>query len=253
MSNKSALKVDSLRKSFGSDLVLDSVSFDVPEGSATVLIGASGSGKSTLLRCINLLEQIDDGAIFLDEEEITNPEIDIDQTRRKIAMVFQAFNLFPHKTVRENITLAPVIVHRLTRYEANERADELLKRFGLYEKAEQYPDRLSGGQQQRVAIIRALAVNPRVLLLDEVTSALDPVLVNEVLMTVKELKEDPSSAMTMVIATHEMGFAQQVGDQVCFLEGGAVVEIGASAQVLQDPQDKRTKDFLRKVHEAGRL
>ena len=253
MSNKSTLKVDSLRKSFGSELVLDSVSFDVPEGSATVLIGASGSGKSTLLRCINLLEQIDDGAIFLDEEEITNPEIDIDQTRRKIAMVFQAFNLFPHKTVRENITLAPVIVHRLTRDEANERADELLKRFGLYEKAEQYPDRLSGGQQQRVAIIRALAVNPRVLLLDEVTSALDPVLVNEVLMTVKELKEDQSSAMTMVIATHEMGFAQQVGDQVCFLEGGAVVEIGASAQVLQDPQDTRTKDFLRKVHEAGRL
>lgn len=253
MSNKSALKVDSLRKSFGSELVLDSVSFEVLEGSATVLIGASGSGKSTLLRCINLLEQIDDGAIFLDEEEITNPEIDIDQTRRKIAMVFQAFNLFPHKTVRENITLAPVIVHRLTRDEANERADGLLKRFGLYEKAEQYPDRLSGGQQQRVAIIRALAVNPRVLLLDEVTSALDPVLVNEVLMTVKELKEDQSSAMTMVIATHEMGFAQQVGDQVCFLEGGAVVEIGASAQVLQDPQDKRTKDFLRKVHEAGRL
>ena len=253
MSNKPALKVDSLRKSFGSELVLDSVSFDVPEGSATVLIGASGSGKSTLLRCINLLEQIDDGAIFLDEEEITNPEMDIDQTRRKIAMVFQAFNLFPHKTVRENITLAPVIVHRLTRDEANERADGLLKRFGLYEKAEQYPDRLSGGQQQRVAIIRALAVNPRVLLLDEVTSALDPVLVNEVLMTVKELKEDQSSAMTMVIATHEMGFAQQVGDQVCFLEGGAVVEIGASAQVLQDPQDKRTKDFLLKVHEAGRL
>lgn len=253
MSQKVALKVDSLRKSFGEEVVLNSVSFDVPEASATVLIGASGSGKSTLLRCINLLEQIDDGAIFLDEEEITNPEIDIDNTRRKIAMVFQAFNLFPHKTVRENITLAPVIVHKLSKDEANERANRLLKRFGLYEKANQYPDRLSGGQQQRVAIIRALAVNPRVLLLDEVTSALDPVLVNEVLMTVKELKEDQASAMTMVIATHEMGFAQQIGDQVCFLESGRVVEIGPSAQVLQDPQDSRTKEFLRKVHEAGRL
>ena len=253
MTNKITLQVEKLRKSFGREVVLDSVSFDVPEGSATVLIGASGSGKSTLLRCINLLDQIDDGAIFLDGEEITNPEIDIDKTRRKIAMVFQAFNLFPHKTVRENITLAPTIVHGLSRDAANERADYLLKRFGLYEKADQYPDRLSGGQQQRVAIIRALAINPRVLLLDEVTSALDPVLVNEVLMTVKELKEDKNSAMSMVIATHEMGFAQQVGDQVCFLESGKVVEIGSSTQVLQNPQDNRTKEFLRKVHEAGRL
>ena len=253
MTNKITLQVESLRKSFGREVVLDSVSFDVPEGSATVLIGASGSGKSTLLRCINLLDQIDDGAIFLDGEEITNPEIDIDKTRRKIAMVFQAFNLFPHKTVRENITLAPTIVHGLSKSAANERADYLLKRFGLYEKADQYPDRLSGGQQQRVAIIRALAINPRVLLLDEVTSALDPVLVNEVLMTVKELKEDKNSAMSMVIATHEMGFAQQVGDQVCFLESGKVVEIGSSTQVLQNPRDNRTKEFLRKVHEAGRL
>ena len=253
MTNKITLQVENLRKSFGREVVLDSVSFDVPEGSATVLIGASGSGKSTLLRCINLLDQIDDGAIFLDGEEITNPEIDIDKTRRKIAMVFQAFNLFPHKTVRENITLAPTIVHGLSKSAANERADYLLKRFGLYEKADQYPDRLSGGQQQRVAIIRALAINPRVLLLDEVTSALDPVLVNEVLMTVKELKEDKNSAMSMVIATHEMGFAQQVGDQVCFLESGKVVEIGSSTQMLQNPQDNRTKEFLRKVHEAGRL
>ena len=208
MTNKITLQVENLRKSFGREVVLDSVSFDVPEGSATVLIGASGSGKSTLLRCINLLDQIDDGAIFLDGEEITNPEIDIDKTRRKIAMVFQAFNLFPHKTVRENITLAPTIVHGLSKSAANERADYLLKRFGLYEKADQYPDRLSGGQQQRVAIIRALAINPRVLLLDEVTSALDPVLVNEVSMTVKELKEDKNSAMSMVIATDEMGFAE---------------------------------------------
>jgi polar amino acid transport system ATP-binding protein len=161
MSNKSALRVESLRKSFGSETVLDSVSFDVPEGTATVLIGASGSGKSTLLRCINLLEQIDDGAIFLDDDEITNPEIDMDKTRRKIAMVFQAFNLFPHMTVRQNITLSPIIVHKYSKAQAYERADGLLRRFGLYEKGDQYPDRLSGGQQQRVAIIRALAVNPR--------------------------------------------------------------------------------------------
>lgn len=253
MTLKTALSVESLRKSFGTELVLDGVSFDVAENSATVLIGASGSGKSTLLRCINLLEGIDDGAIHLDGEEITNPEIDVDKTRRKIAMVFQAFNLFPHMTVRENITLAPTIVHKLSRDEANERAEKLLKRFGLYEKSDQYPDRLSGGQQQRVAIIRALAVNPRVLLLDEVTSALDPVLVNEVLSTVKELKEDKESSMTMVIATHEMGFAQQVGDQVCFLQRGSVVEKGSSEQVLQDPKDSRTKDFLQRVHEAGRL
>jgi polar amino acid transport system ATP-binding protein len=225
----------------------------VPERSATVLIGASGSGKSTLLRCINLLEGIDDGAIHLDGEELTNPEIDIDGARRKIAMVFQSFNLFPHMTVRENITLSPTIVHKLSKEEADEKAERLLKRFGLFDKRDQFPDRLSGGQQQRVAIIRALAIAPRVLLLDEVTSALDPVLVNEVLSTVKELKEDLDSNMTMVIATHEMGFAQQVGDQVCYLDKGAVVELGTSEQVLQEPKDKRTKDFLQKVHEAGRL
>lgn len=253
MSTQSALAIDSVRKSFGEELVLNGVSFEVAEHSATVLIGASGSGKSTLLRCINLLEGIDDGAIYLDGEEISNPEIDIDKARRKIAMVFQAFNLFPHMNVRENITLAPIIVHKLSKDEANDRAEKLLRRFGLYEKSEQYPDRLSGGQQQRVAIIRALAVNPRVLLLDEVTSALDPVLVNEVLSTVKELKEDQGSRMTMVIATHEMGFAQQVGDQVCFLQDGSIVEMGASQQVLQDPRDPRTKDFLQRVHQAGRL
>jgi polar amino acid transport system ATP-binding protein len=253
MSKKTALYIDSVRKSFGYELVLNEVSFEVPERSATVLIGASGSGKSTLLRCINLLEGIDDGAIHLDGEELTNPEIDIDKARRKIAMVFQSFNLFPHMTVRENITLSPTIVHKLNKDEANDRAERLLKRFGLFDKRDQFPDRLSGGQQQRVAIIRALAIAPRVLLLDEVTSALDPVLVNEVLSTVKELKEDADTNMTMVIATHEMGFAQQVGDQVCFLEGGEVVELGSPEQVLQDPQDNRTKDFLQRVHEAGRL
>lgn len=253
MSKKTALQIDSVRKSFGAELVLNEVSFEVPERSATVLIGASGSGKSTLLRCINLLEGIDDGAIHLDGEELTNPEIDIDKARRKIAMVFQSFNLFPHMTVRENITLSPTIVHKLNKDEANDRADRLLKRFGLFDKRDQFPDRLSGGQQQRVAIIRALAITPRVLLLDEVTSALDPVLVNEVLSTVKELKEDAETNMTMVIATHEMGFAQQVGDQVCFLDRGEVVELGTSDQVLQEPRDKRTKEFLQKVHEAGRL
>jgi polar amino acid transport system ATP-binding protein len=253
MSKKTALHIDSVRKSFGSELVLNEVSFEVPERSATVLIGASGSGKSTLLRCINLLEGIDDGAIHLDGEELTNPEIDIDKARRKIAMVFQSFNLFPHMTVRENITLSPTIVHKLNKDEANDRAERLLKRFGLFDKRDQFPDRLSGGQQQRVAIIRALAITPRVLLLDEVTSALDPVLVNEVLSTVKELKEDAETNMTMVIATHEMGFAQQVGDQVCFLDRGEVVELGTSDQVLQEPRDARTKEFLQKVHEAGRL
>jgi len=253
MSKKVSLHVDSVRKSFGPELVLNGVSFEVPERSATVLIGASGSGKSTLLRCINLLEGIDDGAIHLDGEELTNPEIDIDKARRKIAMVFQSFNLFPHMTVRENITLSPTIVHKLSKEEADEKAERLLKRFGLFDKRDQFPDRLSGGQQQRVAIIRALAIAPRVLLLDEVTSALDPVLVNEVLSTVKELKEDLDSNMTMVIATHEMGFAQQVGDQVCYLDKGEVVELGTSEQVLQEPKDKRTKDFLQKVHEAGRL
>jgi len=253
MSKRISLHVDSVRKSFGSELVLNGISFEVPERSATVLIGASGSGKSTLLRCINLLEGIDDGAIHLDGEELTNPEIDIDKARRKIAMVFQSFNLFPHMTVRENITLSPTIVHKLSKEEADEKAERLLKRFGLFDKRDQFPDRLSGGQQQRVAIIRALAIAPRVLLLDEVTSALDPVLVNEVLSTVKELKEDLDSNMTMVIATHEMGFAQQVGDQVCYLDKGEVVELGTSEQVLQEPKDKRTKDFLQKVHEAGRL
>ena len=253
MSKRISLHVDSVRKSFGPELVLNGVFFEVPERSATVLIGASGSGKSTLLRCINLLEGIDDGAIHLDGEELTNPEIDVDEARRKIAMVFQSFNLFPHMTVRENITLSPTIVHKLSQDEADEKAERLLKRFGLFDKRDQFPDRLSGGQQQRVAIIRALAISPRVLLLDEVTSALDPVLVNEVLSTVKELKEDSETNMTMVIATHEMGFAQQVGDQVCYLDKGEVVELGTSEQVLQEPRDKRTKDFLQKVHEAGRL
>ena len=244
------LEISNLRKSFGDELVLQNISLSVPVHTATVFIGASGSGKSTLLRCINLLDGIDDGVIKLDGEDITDPTVKSDQVRRKLGMVFQAFNLFPHMTVRQNITLAPIQVHGLPKDEANTRADELLVRFGLKEKADQYPDRLSGGQQQRVAIIRSIALRPRLLLLDEITSALDPVLVNEVLSTVRDLKND---GMTMVLATHEMGFAKQVADEVCYLEAGQIVERGSAAQIIEEPQDKRTRDFLKRVHEAGRL
>jgi polar amino acid transport system ATP-binding protein len=244
------LEIVDLRKSFGETLVLHDVNLTVPEHTATVLIGASGSGKSTLLRCINLLESIDDGLIFLDGQEISDPAINVDLIRRKLGIVFQSFNLFPHMTIRENITLAPIKVQGKSRDEANELADGLLKRFDLMEKADEYPDRLSGGQQQRAAIIRSIAVNPRLLLLDEVTSALDPVLVNEVLSIVRDLKSD---GMTMVLATHEMGFATQVADQVCFLESGLILERGTPEQVLKAPSHQKTKEFLKRVHEAGRL
>ncbi len=248
MSN--VLELVNVRKSFDSELVLNDLSLTVKEHTATVLIGASGSGKSTLLRCINLLETIDDGQIFLDGQEISDPLISVDEVRRKLGMVFQSFNLFPHKTVLENITLSPIKVHGIAPDQARDEAMVLLKRFDLTDKADQYPDRLSGGQQQRVAIIRSLAVNPRVLLLDEITSALDPVLVNEVLSIVRDLKHD---GMTMVLATHEMGFATQVADEVCFLESGLILERGSPEQVLKNPQDAKTKDFLKRVHEAGRL
>ena len=244
------LEIVDLRKSFGETLVLHDVNLTVPEHTATVLIGASGSGKSTLLRCINLLEPIDDGLILLDGQEISDPAINVDVIRRKLGIVFQSFNLFPHMTIRENITLAPIKVQGKSRDEANELADGLLKRFDLLEKADEYPDRLSGGQQQRAAIIRSIAVNPRLLLLDEVTSALDPVLVNEVLNIVRDLKSD---GMTMVLATHEMGFATQVADQVCFLESGLILERGTPEQVLKAPSHQKTKEFLKRVHEAGRL
>jgi len=244
------LEIVDLRKSFGETLVLHDVNLTVPEHTATVLIGASGSGKSTLLRCINLLEPIDDGLIYLDGQEISDPAINVDVIRRKLGIVFQSFNLFPHMTIRENITLAPIKVQGKSRDEANELADGLLKRFDLMEKADEYPDRLSGGQQQRAAIIRSIAVNPRLLLLDEVTSALDPVLVNEVLSIVRDLKSD---GMTMVLATHEMGFATQVADQVCFLESGLILERGTPEQVLKAPSHLKTKEFLKRVHEAGRL
>jgi len=244
------LEIVDLRKSFGETLVLHDMNLTVPEHTATVLIGASGSGKSTLLRCINLLEPIDDGLILLDGQEISDPAINVDVIRRKLGIVFQSFNLFPHMTIRENITLAPIKVQGKSRDEANELADALLKRFDLMEKADEYPDRLSGGQQQRAAIIRSIAVNPRLLLLDEVTSALDPVLVNEVLSIVRDLKSD---GMTMVLATHEMGFATQVADQVCFLESGLILERGTPEQVLKAPSHQKTKEFLKRVHEAGRL
>jgi polar amino acid transport system ATP-binding protein len=244
------LEISSVQKSFGHEQVLIDVSLTVPEHTATVLIGASGSGKSTLLRCINLLETIDDGSIYLDGKEITDPLVNVDAVRRQLGLVFQSFNLFPHMTVLQNITLAPERVHGIAPEQARGDALELLQRFGLADKADQYPDRLSGGQQQRVAIIRSLAVRPRLLMLDEVTSALDPVLVNEVLSLVRDLKSD---GMTMVLATHEMGFATQVADQVCFLESGRIIERGTSEQVLKNPQNERTQEFLARVHQAGRL
>jgi polar amino acid transport system ATP-binding protein len=244
------LVVEKVRKAFGSEVVLEDISFRVPEHTATVFIGSSGSGKSTLLRCINLLEQIDDGIITLDGEEISAVEANVDEVRKKFGMVFQAFNLFPHKSVLENITLAPIYARGIEPEQAIAEALELLARFGLKDKAEQYPDRLSGGQQQRVAIIRSLALHPRMLLLDEITSALDPVLVNEVLSLVRDLKSD---GMTMLLATHEMGFAKQVADEVCFLHKGRIQEWGAPEELLESPKLPETKDFLRRVHEAGRL
>ncbi|HEU4421244.1 MAG TPA: amino acid ABC transporter ATP-binding protein [Pilimelia sp.] len=239
-----------LRKSFRDNLVLAGLDLDVGEHEVVALIGASGSGKSTLLRCVNLLEELDDGTIHLDGEHITAPAVNADRVRQRIGIVFQAYNLFPHMSVLDNITLAPVRVHRRPVAQAREQAMELLARVGLADRAREYPDRLSGGQQQRVAIVRALVNAPRLLLLDEVTSALDPELVGEVLAMIRDLKGD---GMTMVIATHEMGFARQVADRVCFLDGGRVLESGPAAQVLGEPTQPRTRQFLRRIIDAGRL
>jgi len=244
------LELRGVRKSFGTELVLRDVDLVVPEHTVTVLIGASGSGKSTLLRCVNQLELIDDGLVLFDGVDLADPRHDADEIRQRIGIVFQAFNLFPHMTVLDNVTLAMRRVHKVPRAQAEATALELLGRFSLADKAPQYPDRLSGGQQQRVAIVRALAVAPRLMLFDEVTSALDPVLVNEVLAVVRDLRQD---GMTMVIATHEMGFATQVADEVCFLSDGVIVERGGPDRVIHAPQDPRTQEFLRRVHEAGRL
>ncbi|MFF3812018.1 amino acid ABC transporter ATP-binding protein [Streptomyces bacillaris] len=244
------LRMEAVRKSFGTSLVLRDVDLEVAPHTVTALIGASGSGKSTLLRCANLLEEVDDGAIWLDGEEITDPRADADAVRRGIGVVFQAYNLFPHLTVLQNITLAPQRVHGHSRAEAEAQARELLERLGLGAKADEYPDRLSGGQQQRTAIVRALAVRPRLLLLDEITAALDPELVGEVLNLVREVKDE---GMTMVIATHEMAFAREVADQVCFLDAGVVLERGTPQEVFGAPREERTRKFLRRIVEAGRL
>ena len=249
MTEAPVLSVRGLVKSYGDRTVLNGVDLDVAEHQVVVLIGASGSGKSTLLRCVDLLEDIDDGQIFLDGRDISDPRIDADAARRAMGMVFQSFNLFPHMTVLSNVTLAPRVVHRSSRSAAEERGRELLARVGLSEKADAYPDRLSGGQQQRVAIARALAYDPRLLLLDEITSALDPELVGEVLDLVGELAE---SGRTIVMATHEMGFARQVAHTVCFLDGGRIIESGPADEVLTDPQQERTQQFLRRVTGAGR-
>ncbi|CAL9387401.1 Glutamine transport ATP-binding protein GlnQ [Streptomyces sp. enrichment culture] len=244
------LRMESVRKTFGGSVVLRDVDLEVAPHTVTALIGASGSGKSTLLRCAGLLEDVTDGAIWLDGEEITDPRVDQNAVRRRIGVVFQAYNLFPHMTVLENITLAPRRVHRIPRGQAEEQARESLERLGLGGRAGEYPDRLSGGQQQRVALARALAVRPRLLLLDEITAALDPELVGEVLDVVRDLKGD---GMTMVLATHEMGFAREVADQVCFLDGGVVLEHGTAEQVFGDPRQERTRRFLRRIVEAGRV
>lgn len=249
MSNP-VLSIDSVIKFFGEHQVLNGVSLDVAEHQVVTVIGSSGSGKSTLMRCVNLLEVIDDGMITLDGDDITDPRIDPDQVRRRIGVVFQAYNLFPNMSVLENITLAPRVVHGVPREQATQRAHELLERVGLNDKANEYPDRLSGGQQQRAAIIRAVMTEPRLLLLDEITSALDPELVGDVLRLVRELAEQ---GMTILMATHEMGFARQVADHVCFLDQGAVLEQGPPQQVLGDPIEPRTRQFLSRIIDAGRL
>jgi polar amino acid transport system ATP-binding protein len=237
-------------KEFGSLRVLDGIDLDVPSGSAVTLIGASGSGKSTLLRCINLLEPIDDGYITLDGIDISEPGLDPNPIRRRIGMVFQSFNLFPHLRVIENVTLAPRKLRVASAAVITDRAAQLLDRLGLGSKAMAYPDQLSGGQQQRVAIARSLAMDPEVMLLDEITSSLDPELVGEVLDVVRDLR---TSGMTMVIATHEMGFAREISDTVCFLDAGRIVESGPPEQLLGAPREERTQTFLTRVVESGRL
>jgi polar amino acid transport system ATP-binding protein len=244
------LQVRSLRKSFGSLEVLRGIDLDVAEHEVVCLIGASGSGKSTLLRCIDLLEQVDGGSIVLQGEEITGRNVNANKVRQGVGIVFQAFNLFPHMTVLKNVTLAPRKVMGLSKAQAEQEAVELLDRFGLADKRDEYPDRLSGGQQQRVAIVRALATKPQLMLLDEVTSALDPELVAEVLSVIRELAE---GGMTMLIATHEMGFARDIASRVCFLDAGVLLEQGAPGQIFSAPKEERTRQFLQRIIEAGRL
>jgi polar amino acid transport system ATP-binding protein len=243
-------EVQGVTKAYGENEVLRGIDLEVREHQAVALIGASGSGKSTLLRCIDLLDEIDDGDVLLDGRVITDPDRDPIEVRRRLGLVFQAFNLFPHLTVLQNVVLAPVRAHGVGRAEAERRARELLERFGLGGRADDYPDRLSGGQQQRVAIVRALATDPRALLLDEVTSALDPELVGDVLSVVRDLK---ATGMTMLIATHEMSFAREVADEVCFLHDGRIVERGEPAHMFEQPEHPETQRFLRRLLEANRL
>jgi polar amino acid transport system ATP-binding protein len=240
----SLLSIREVRKAFGPNVVLDGFSLEVEAGECVVLIGASGSGKSTLLRCVNLLETVDDGVIELDGRDITDPRVDADRIRSGIGIVFQAYNLFPHLSVLDNVTLAPIRVHGVRREAARARGLEMLDRVGLAAKAAAKPDELSGGQQQRAAIARALVNSPKLMLLDEVTSALDPELVGEVLDLLRELKSD---GMTMLICTHEMTFAREVADQVCFLDKGRPLEVGPPAQVLEEPAEPRTQEFLRRI------
>ena len=245
-----AVRLEHIHKSFGENDVLKGIDLELADHEVVCLIGASGSGKSTLLRCVNLLEPLDSGRIFLGDEEITRRGVDVNAVRRRIGIVFQAYNLFPHMTVLRNVTLAPRDVLKLSREEAESRGLELLARFGLEGRRDDYPERLSGGQQQRVAIVRALAMRPQLMLLDEVTSALDPELVAEVLEVIRELA---AGGMTMLIATHEMSFARDIASRVCFLDDGRILEQGPPNEILQHPREPRTRQFLVRIIEAGRL
>jgi polar amino acid transport system ATP-binding protein len=244
------VSLQGVTKSFDDLEVLHGIDLDVGEHEVVCLIGASGSGKSTLLRCINLLERVDAGTIVVDEQTITGTKIDINRLRQKIGIVFQAYNLFPHMTVLQNVTLAPRKALGISRQDAEGHARALLRQIGLEDKADEFPDRLSGGQQQRVAIVRALATGPKLMLLDEITSALDPQLIGEVLELVRELAD---TGMTMILATHEMSFAREVANKVCFLDAGVIREEGTPEQILSAPREERTREFLARVLEGGRL
>ena len=241
---KVKVSVTGLKKSFGENEVLKGIDIEIHEGEVVCVIGPSGSGKSTFLRCLNKLEDITDGKVVIDDFDITDKKTDINKVRENIGMVFQHFNLFPHKTVKENVMLAPVTLKKMNKEQAAKRAEELLARVGILDKGDAYPDELSGGQKQRVAIARSLAMNPDIMLFDEPTSALDPEMVGEVLDTMKELA---AQGMTMVVVTHEMGFAREVSDRVVFMDGGYIVEQGTPDAVINHPQEARTKDFLSKV------
>ena len=244
MEDRVIIKVENLKKNYGKNEVLKNISIDVKEGEVVCVIGPSGSGKSTFLRCLNKLEESTSGTIIVDDIDINDPKTNIDMFRAEIGMVFQHFNLFPHKNVKENIMLAPVTLKRMTKEEAEKTAMRLLKRVGLEDKADQYPSQLSGGQKQRVAIARALAMNPKIMLFDEPTGALDPEMVGEVLKVMKELAQE---GMTMVVVTHEMGFAREVSDRVIFMDGGYIVEEGTPDEVINHPHEERTINFLNQV------